>query len=348
MSHILTRNFAAQSPFAMKKLPFLSRLYRRIFNHQPATRRIERLLNAILRQLFRPYYSLCRSPKLGWFDYKRAGQISSIQFDARNLQFQALYNECFKHGYELEVCGLLDALLPEGGIFFDVGSNWGFFSLYTASLRKQLTIHAFEPFPKSYQDLVRCVEQAGLSGMVSSHNVALSAADGEAFIQMPDGIHSGKAEITTSATLGARITTRRLDSLDLPPPDFIKMDVEGHEIDVLEGAKKILETTRPFIVFENKPNYVSPLKTLAPLFFLQKFGYQFFIPAIQRRHNGCAYLMQAGWHAVNDGDQLALVAFTPETRFLYQTDVNVFACPQVRRQQLLTAFNIMEAMDSGF
>ncbi|MEI9959643.1 MAG: FkbM family methyltransferase [Limisphaerales bacterium] len=89
-----------------------------------------------------------------------------------------------------------------------------------------MAIHAFEPLPKTYQDLISCIHQAGLSDIITSHNLGVSSTDGEAFIQMPDGIHSGMAEITANSALGARIPTRQLDSLGLPPPDFIKIDVE--------------------------------------------------------------------------------------------------------------------------
>ncbi|MEI9959644.1 MAG: hypothetical protein WDM76_00530 [Limisphaerales bacterium] len=75
--------------------------------------------------MFPFYRALFRSPEFGEFSYQRANLISTIRFDAGNLQFQALYNPVYKNGYEQDICSLLDALLPEGGTFYDVGSNWG-------------------------------------------------------------------------------------------------------------------------------------------------------------------------------------------------------------------------------
>ena len=293
------------------------------------------------REIFPLYRRLCRS-SVGEFDYERLGRRATIRFNARNLQFQALYVPVFQNGYEPDVAALLDLLLPEGGTFFDIGSNWGYFILLAASNHFRLTVHAFEPMPATYQDLASCLAQAGISDMVTCHNFALSSADGEAFIQMPDGVHSGSAEVSRMGGT-TRIGTRRLDSLGLPRPDFIKVDVEGHEIEVFKGAKETMKTARPFIVFENKPDYLRPEKVLEVLFFLAELGYCFYMPAVQRRHEGRVYFMQCGWHPVGDGDGLALIPFEPGTRLLWQHDVNVFACHESRQRELMAVFKAWPA-----
>jgi FkbM family methyltransferase len=341
MSTILVKEFHLRSPFGVRRLPILARLYRYAYHHdyqRQNTSWAGLSLLRVLRLLFPLYRTLCRS-STGEFDYERLGRRATIRFNARNLQFQALYVPYFQNGYEPDVAGLLDALLPEGGTFFDIGSNWGYFALYTASNHSRLTVHAFEPQPQSYQDLVSCVEQAGLSGMVVCHNLALSSADGEAFIQMPDGLHSGQAEVSKVGGGGAaRIGTRRLDSMGLPQPDCIKLDVEGHEIEVLKGARETLAAARPFIIFENKPDYLRPDKVLDVLSFLAGLGYCFYMPAVQRRHPARSYFMQCGWHPAGEGDLLALAMFEPEMRLLWQHDMNVFACHRSRLPQVMAAF----------
>ena len=44
-----------------------------------------------------------------------------------------------------------------------------------------------------------------------------------------------------------------IDSLDLGPVDFIKLDLEGYEVRALNGARKTLEKYRPYVLFEDKP-----------------------------------------------------------------------------------------------
>jgi FkbM family methyltransferase len=335
MSTILIKKFPSRAPFNVRQLPFLARFYRYAY-HRQTTGKTGFWLSRILSRIFRIYRRLCGS-SVGEFDYERLGRRATIRFNARNLQYQALYAPYFKFGYEPEVGALLDLMLPEAGTFFDIGSNWGYFTLHAASNHSQLTVHAFEPMPATYKDLTSCVAQAGLSDLVTCHNMALSSADGEAFIQIPDGLHSGLAEVSN---LGGttRIGTRRLDSLGLPEPDFIKMDVEGHEIEVLNGAKETLKASRPFIIFESKPDYLRPEKTLEVLFFLAALGYRFYIPAVQRQLEGGSYYMQCAWLPIGDGDNLALIPFEAGTRHLWQHDVNVFACHESRQQELMTVF----------
>jgi len=289
----------------------------------------------VLRKIFPVYRRLCRS-SVGKFEYRRQGRRLPILFDARNVQFHALYVPLY--GFEPDVGAVLDALLQEGATFFDIGSNWGYFSLYTASKFSRLTVHAFEPMPETYQDLAGCVNQAGLSDTVTCHNIALSDADGSAFIDMADGLHSGTAMVSREGG-SIHIVTRRLDSLNLPPPDIIKMDVEFHELEVLKGAGEMLGAARPFIVFENKANYLQPEKALDVLFFLSQMGYRLYVPAVQRRQ-ARDYFIQPWWHPIGDGESLALVPFKPDERLLYQHELIVFACHDSRQQALMSVFKV--------
>jgi FkbM family methyltransferase len=269
----------------------------------------------------------------GEFEFERFGERKRISFNAKNLQFQALYAPFPRHGYEPDVTLLLERLLPEGGTFFDVGSNWGYFPLYAASLRQQLTVHAFEPMPGTFRDLVQCVGQAGLDKNVTCHHLALSDSDGEMFIGRPDRLHSGQA--TVSASGGeSRVGTKRLDGMSLPRPDFIKIDVEGHELAVLRGAAETLRTNRPFLIFENKPFGGEPEKTVQPLFYLNSLGYELFVPAICRKGPTGNYLMTTGGQRPLEGDMLMLVPLKAAERLLWQEDLNVFACHAERLGEL--------------
>jgi FkbM family methyltransferase len=330
---ILLGKFPRAHPaFRVLCLPFLARFYRYAYHHKSDSRWEMRWMK-ILRKFF-PVFRRFRGTSTGEFEYDRNGQRTKIIFNARNVQFLGVYVPV--HGYEPEVAALLDSMLPEGGTFYDIGSNWGYFTLYAASSRAHVTIHSFEPLPETYQDLVECVQQAELSSAVTCHNLALSDKDSEAFIEIPDGLHSGSAEITPRGSI--RIITRKLDTLGLPPPDFIKLDAENHELEILRGAVKTLETARPFIVFENKPDYLRPEKILEVLFFLAGMDYQFYVPAVSRKSATHDFFMQAGWHPVGENDQLALIPFQPAARLLYQHELNVFACHKSRKSELLAKF----------
>jgi FkbM family methyltransferase len=342
MSVHLVRQVHYRTPFTVRSVPFLARYYRFAFQ-QRGSRKKELFLYVPLRRLFAHYLRLCRRPRWGSFDYERLGAKHMVRCDTRNLQFHALFGWHYKDGYEPEVALLLDALLPEGGTFYDIGSNWGYFPLYAASRRRSLAVHAFEPHPLTFCDLESCVEQAGLKGIVTCHNFALSSADGEAFIQFPDGLHSGWAEVSRSG--GTRITTRRLHALGLPPPDFVKLDVEGHEIEVLRGAESTLRRAQPFVVFESKRDYGAPEKTLEPLFFLASLGYTFFQPALERNHGGRRYVLPFGFQEglgrmqpLEKHEVLALEELGAAERLLFRDDLNLLACHHDRLEALGAAF----------
>ena len=329
---MLAKEFFSRRPFAVGRLPVLARLYRQA-HLAPATMWRSRGR----RVFFSVAYALWRSGNNGFFEYERLGERRTVRFNARNLQFQALYAPFFQGGYEPDVALLLDALLPEGGVFFDIGSNWGYFSLYAASNHQALAIHAFEPFPSTYADLIRCVEQAGIAHLVTCHQVALSEADGDARIHLPDRLHSGQA--TVSASGGTRVPTRRLDSMKLPRPDFIKMDVEGHEIEVLRGAVETLRMHKPFLIFENtKPYHGPPETVLEPLFFLQHLGYRLYAPAIQRAGKNGPYYNPAAEGSASSKDLFVLLPMTPQLRRLWGHDLNVFACHEERVAELDAVF----------
>jgi FkbM family methyltransferase len=338
MSELWAREVCYHPPFTAGEAPFLARYHRFAFQ-RAASRKADLFLYVPLRRLFVLYRRLCRKPCWGVFEYQRLGSKRSVRCDVRNLQFQVHFSRTYERGYEAEVALLQDALLPEGGTFYDIGSNWGYFALYAASRRTRLIVHAFEPHPQTFHDLAGCVEQAGLKELVTCHNFALSSADGEAFIRIPDRLHSGQAEVSRSGR--TRISTRRLDALDLPPPDFIKMDVEGHEIEVLQGAESTLRRIQPFVVFENKRDYAAPGRTLEPLFFLASLGYRFFQAAVQRHHAVNSFLLPCGYgpgQPVGQKDVLVLAPFSAAERFLFQDDLNVLACHEDKLEALRAAF----------
>ena len=338
MNTPLVREFPpARRAFRVLRLPFLARFYRYAYHHQSVSH-WEMRGRKVLRKIFPLFRRFC-GKSTGEFEYTRNGHPVKIIFNARNVQFFGVYVTI--NGYELEVAGVLDSLLSEGGTFYDIGSNWGYFTLYAAACRNRSSIHAFEPLPETYQDLASCVQQAGLSAMATCHQIALSDQDGEAFIQIPDGVHSGTAEVTSQGKI--RIVTRRLDAMGLPPPDFIKLDAENHEIGVLRGALETIKSARPFIVFENKPDYLQPEKVMEVLYFLKDLGYHFFIPAVKRPSAIRDYFMQVFWHPITDKDGLVLFPFQPESRLLFQHELNVFACHESRLPELHAKFKVWPA-----
>jgi FkbM family methyltransferase len=141
--------------------------------------------------------------------------------------------------------------LSKKGTFLDIGASIGAWTITAA--RSFDTVHAFEP-NRSLARLLRATMPAN----VTVHEVALSNNTGNAVFYVP--IHDN-VEISTRGTLevGANkglaervreVATAPLDSMSFSQIDVIKIDVEGHEGAVLEGAVRTIERERPSLIVE--------------------------------------------------------------------------------------------------
>jgi len=152
---------------------------------------------------------------------------------------------------ELEL-KLLPWLIKPNDRTIDVGGNWG---IYTYKMwRMGAYVDVFEPNPVCYRVL-----SAWAMGKirVKLHDVALSDRDGWATLNIPvdaSGIEhdsSGSLEIVDFASVrNEQVAVRTLDSYAFENIKFIKVDVEGHEFNVLRSAEKLLCIQRPSLLVE--------------------------------------------------------------------------------------------------
>jgi FkbM family methyltransferase len=149
--------------------------------------------------------------------------------------------------YERENVDVLTSFLRSDSVFLDIGANLGFFSLVVGDrMRRVGRVIAFEPQPKMVELFRRSCFLNGLDGVITIHSVGLSNEPGSFPLWSPKG-HTGGAtlgEVEEHQRLGfdrIEIQTVRLD--DFLPLDFVcdlvKIDVEGHELEVLKGMKAI-------------------------------------------------------------------------------------------------------------
>lgn len=133
----------------------------------------------------------------------------------------------------------------------DVGANRGVYSYWLA--RCCARVEAFEPNP----ELARRLDSAGL-GNVAVHRVALSDRGGTAELLVPrhrkGGLDDPGGRLAGLDPLDAAArfptTLARLDDFSLADVDFIKIDVEGHEERVLDGAWGVIARDRPALLIE--------------------------------------------------------------------------------------------------
>jgi FkbM family methyltransferase len=322
-----------REPLRATALPLLARLYKKGYGQTHS--RFQKFVSA---PVARKLHAICRFLHVkgrGRFGYSRGAGTSGILFNATNTQFHSLYLPEYRY-FEAETLATLDLLLCDNDVFYDVGSNWGHFSLHAASnTRFSGKIHAFEPMPSTFSDLESTVYQAGLEGQIECHPFALSDTSSPAFMHIPDGLHSGNATLSTQLG-GIEIERRQLDELNFSPPSVMKVDAEGHEASIFAGGKKTLQEHKPFILFENFRKTENPQETLQPMMILQELGYVFLLPLFFTEHNGIP---------VHEGRQdlipatapealLGLFLFETEERFFLGEQINILACHESRLEEL--------------
>ncbi|MBT5714304.1 FkbM family methyltransferase, partial [Candidatus Poribacteria bacterium] len=148
----------------------------------------------------------------------------------------------------------------DGGTYFDIGANLGYFSLVAACNRAvgaPLVVHAFEPAPFYHDLLRRNILGNRLSRIVKPHALALAGSAGEQTLHLFDTSSSLDAtwaqETRGQGPLGTQaVPTAALDDLfdpsDLLAPFIFKIDVEGSEMAVLRGGARLLQSSESAFV----------------------------------------------------------------------------------------------------
>ena len=159
--------------------------------------------------------------------------------------------------YETELVSLLKKTLKPGMTFLDLGANIGYFSVIAAALVKDYgQVHAFEPMP---QNLTRLRRNLAPFPWAMPQPYAVGNVIGEVPIHYSKK-EAGWASIHDQHGLGnlpfkSTVSVIRLDDWQgdsLTRLDFIKLDIEGSELDALLGARRMLSHFHPTIVAETK------------------------------------------------------------------------------------------------
>ena len=132
----------------------------------------------------------------------------------------------------------------------DVGAHVGLWSRVLA--RCFARVSAFEPI-EHHRECFKKNVPSGHGCEIELYPVALSATEETLrFSITPD--NSGDTHVKAKDDgIGPQVVARTLDSFDLPPVDFLKIDCEGYEYFILKGAERTVRRDQPCIVVEQKP-----------------------------------------------------------------------------------------------
>lgn len=184
--------------------------------------------------------------------------------------------------YEAPVQRAVADHLDAGDVFYDIGANIGFFSFIAARcVGEPGRVYAFEPLPRN----VRAIRRGALRNdfEIEVFPYAVGAFNGDA--ELRKARHIGGAMLASAGMPPddvGRVTVKivRLDhairQYGLRPPTLVKIDVEGAELDVLQGMPDTLRRHRPKILLELDDASLPELRcrTRAVAAFLHRHGYE--------------------------------------------------------------------------
>lgn len=222
--------------------------------------RVRRAVRSFVRALPLPEALLHRLPVQGSFAFEAYGSEFTYTAGLNDGVGRALFWRRAED-YEPETLPIIVEYLRSAKTFLDVGANTGVFSLIALGVNPHVSIHAFEPAGTVFEALEANVQANPSGERVICNRLAVGSEVGAVSLHVPsdtwgnarmgtDGFRGleGSVEQVQCTTLDAYVASRDLEAVDV-----IKIDVEGLEHLVLEGARNTLREHRPAVVCECLP-----------------------------------------------------------------------------------------------
>jgi FkbM family methyltransferase len=156
--------------------------------------------------------------------------------------------------YEFEVQNAIKRLCRPGVTFFDVGANFGYYSMLAT--RFGASSIAFEPDSANAETLLLHARLNGFGDRIRLVRAAVFSYTGQLWLspaggERPHGnAHVQSSELPEVGTVSVRCTTLDDFAASNTVPGIVKIDVEGAESEVLKGAVRIFESVRPLLICE--------------------------------------------------------------------------------------------------
>ncbi|WP_057939945.1 FkbM family methyltransferase [Algoriphagus resistens] len=204
-------------------------------------------------KLFRKFFSSSSSGE-NWRNFEFRGV--SMKVDISKQMGNAIY---WRGAHDWAPIFVLEKFLKAGDTFIDVGANQGEYSLWAArKVGDHGKVVAFEPMPQLFGQLKENIRlNKSFQKSVTPVQLGLSDKKGEVILYASEDSNEGTNTIYTTDKFSIELGKIELDTLDkqlnelsIEEVNFLKVDVEGAELQVLKGSLNTLKKYRPILLLE--------------------------------------------------------------------------------------------------
>jgi len=138
------------------------------------------------------------------------------------------------------------------GIVIDVGAHIGTHTLWFAGIMNKRVV-CFEPFPQNWERLIKNIrlQNSAIRSRITPRNVAVGAHSGFVRMALDTPNNTGMARVVKDSHHDSvKVAQVTIDSQNLRDVGLIKIDVEGKEMEVLQGAEKTIAEYGPLLYVE--------------------------------------------------------------------------------------------------
>lgn len=226
----------------------------------------------LLKRIYREWFSESDSPQIVELPWGSRIQIDPCDHIGRSIWLHGIYDTC--------VCELLWRLSKPGMTAADVGANVGIMTILLAQkVAPTGQVYSFEPHPDLYCALTRNVRgvRRSYGSTIYSFPFALSNSSKVRPLTWDSTFRQNQGTASISTDVSGRdavsVSCTTLDHLfPTAEIDLLKLDVEGHEPKVVEGAKELLAERRiRHLLYECHQGRDAPLHLT-----LEQYGYKIF------------------------------------------------------------------------
>lgn len=186
----------------------------------------------------------------------------ALSIHVNNMDFHGMWEQHLKEYFDL---------YAKDKNIVEIGSSAGYHTVYLSSIAKH--VYSFEPQETTYKALLTNLEMNNCKN-VTTHNFALYSKNCKmktSWVVPYTSENHSATSVPLVVNEDGNIETKTLDSLNLSYIDFIKIDAQGSDLNILKGGIETIKKNKPVLLFEHERDMTDPYSDYEK--FIEEIGY---------------------------------------------------------------------------